>query len=82
VGTPACCGRAPGRTTPDDPPDAGVAGCVCDATHDFAYAVPLLAALEGATGEDGHAEALPFLGIARAELVDFGRRPEGIAAAR
>jgi hypothetical protein len=54
--------------------DAGALGDVYDATPDFAYAVSLLAALEGATGEDGHAEALPFLGMARAELVDFGQR--------
>jgi hypothetical protein len=55
-------------------PDAGATGDVKDSTPDFAHAVSLLAALEGATGEDGHAEALPFLGMARAELVDFGQR--------
>lgn len=48
-----------------------------DATPDFVYAVSLLAALESATGQDGHAAVLPFLGMARAELTDFGqRRPE------
>ena len=55
-------------------PYAGVAGDVHDATPDFVYAVSLLAALEGATGEDGQGEALPFLGMARAELVAFGQR--------
>lgn len=48
-----------------------------DATPDFVYAVSLLAALESATGQEGHATVLPFLGMARAELTDFGqRRPE------
>jgi hypothetical protein len=47
---------------------------VYDATPDFCYAVSLLAAIEGATGQAGHEEALPFLGMARAELVDFGQR--------
>jgi hypothetical protein len=47
---------------------------VYDATPDFVYAVSLLAALEGATGQDGHAMVLPFLGMARAELTDFGQR--------
>jgi hypothetical protein len=55
-------------------PYAGAAGDVHDATPDFVYAVSLLAALEGATGEGGHGEVLPFLGMARAELVDFGQR--------
>jgi len=55
-------------------PHAGVAGDVHDATSDFVYAVSLLAALEGATGEHGHGEALPFLGMARAQLVEFGQR--------
>jgi hypothetical protein len=45
-----------------------------DATPDFVYACSLLAALEGATGKDGHAMVLPFLGMARAELTDFGQR--------
>ena len=49
-------------------------GEVYDATPDFVYAVSLLAALEGATGHDGHAVVLPFLGMARAELTDFGQR--------
>ena len=49
-------------------------GDVYDATPDFVYAVSLLAALEGATGQDGHAVVLPFLGMARAELTDFGQR--------
>lgn len=49
-------------------------GDVYDATPDFVYAVSLLAALEGATGQDGHAMVLPFLGMARAELTDFGQR--------
>lgn len=47
---------------------------VYDATPDFVYAVSLLAALEDATGQDGHAIVLPFLGMARAELTDFGQR--------
>jgi hypothetical protein len=45
-----------------------------DATPDFCNAVSLLAAIEGASGRAGHEEALPFLGMARAELVDFGER--------
>jgi len=53
---------------------AGVAGDVHDAAPDFDCAVSLLAALEGSTGEEGHGEALPFLGMARAELVAFGQR--------
>lgn len=47
---------------------------VYDATPDFVYAVSLLAALEDATGQEGHAVVLPFLGMARAELTDFGQR--------
>jgi hypothetical protein len=47
---------------------------VYDATPDFVYAVSLLAALEDATGQEGHAVVLPFLGMARAELIDFGQR--------
>jgi hypothetical protein len=59
-------------------PTAVRAGDVYDATPDFVYAVSLLAALEGTTGQDGHATVLPFLGMARAELTDFGqRRPAG-----
>jgi hypothetical protein len=54
-------------------PRAG-AGEVYDATPDFVYAVSLLAALEGATDQDGHATVQPFLGMARAELTDFGQR--------
>lgn len=49
-------------------------GEVYDATPDFVYAVSLLASLEGATGHDGHAVVLPFLGMARAEVTDFGQR--------
>lgn len=45
-----------------------------DSSPDFVYAVSLLAALEDATGQDGHAMVLPFLGMARAELTDFGQR--------
>ena len=47
---------------------------VYDASPDFVYAVSLLAALEDATGQEGHAMVLPFLGMARAELTDFGQR--------
>jgi hypothetical protein len=47
---------------------------VYDVEPDFVYAVSLLAALEGATGQAGHHAALPFLGMARAELVDYGQR--------
>lgn len=49
-------------------------GDVYDETPEFVYVVSLLAALEGATGQDGHAMMLPFLGMARAELTDFGQR--------
>ncbi|MCX6398402.1 MAG: hypothetical protein NTX33_00530 [Propionibacteriales bacterium] len=45
-----------------------------DATPDFVYAVSLLASLEDSAGQVGHAWVLPLLGMARAELVDFGRR--------
>jgi len=55
-------------------PHTGAADDTYDATPDFVYALSLLAALEGASGERGHREALPFLGMARAELVDFGQR--------
>ncbi|WP_051204381.1 hypothetical protein [Nocardioides sp. CF8] len=54
-------------------PTTDLTGDVCDPTPDFVYAVSLLAALE-ATEQDGHARVLPFLGMARAELVDFGQR--------
>lgn len=47
---------------------------VYDAAPDFVYAVSLLAALECATGQKGHATLLPYLGMARAELTDFGQR--------
>ncbi|MDR7254928.1 hypothetical protein J2X46_003930 [Nocardioides sp. BE266] len=49
-------------------------GDVYDTTPDFIYAVSLIAALEGATGHNGHATVLPYLGMARAELTDFGQR--------
>ncbi len=49
-------------------------GDVYGGTPDFVYAVSLLAALEAATGQDQHAMVLPFLGMARAELTDFGQR--------
>lgn len=55
-------------------PTTDRAGDVYDATPDFVYAVSLLATLEDATGQDGHAIVLPFLGMARAELTDFGQR--------
>lgn len=45
---------------------------VLDVNPDFCLAVSLLAALESATEQDGHAGVLPFLGMARAELTDFG----------
>ncbi len=47
---------------------------VYDETPEFVYAVSLLAALEAATGLAGHTTVLPFLGMARAELTDFGQR--------
>ena len=50
------------------------AGDVYDQTPGFVYAVSLLAALEEATEQDEHAMVLPFLGMARAELTDFGQR--------
>jgi hypothetical protein len=53
---------------------AARAGDRYDATLDFDYAVSLLAALESATGQEGHAVVLPFLGMARAELTDLGQR--------
>ena len=55
-------------------PTTARSGDVYDATPDFVYAVSLLAALEGAIGQDGHSMVLPFLGMARAELTDFGQR--------
>lgn len=49
----------------------------CDSSPGFLQAMSLLAALERAKEQDGHARMLPFLGMARAELTDFGgRRPE------
>jgi hypothetical protein len=47
---------------------------VYNATPDFVYAVSLLAALEGATDQDGYAVVLPLLGMTRAELTDFSQR--------
>lgn len=49
-------------------------GDVYDGSPNFVDAVSLLAALEAATGQDGHATVLPFLGMTRAELTDFGQR--------
>ena len=49
-------------------------GAVYDVSPDFVYVVSLLAALEESTEEDGHAMVLPFLGMARAELIEFGQR--------
>lgn len=45
-----------------------------DSEHDLACAVSLVAAMEGATDLDGHSALLPYLGMARAELTDFGQR--------
>lgn len=56
------------------PTAAARAHDACDAHPDFVYAVSLLAALESATSQDGYAAVLPFLGMARAELTDFGQR--------
>lgn len=47
---------------------------VYDDTPEFVHAVSLIAALEGATGHPRHRAVLPFLGMARAELTDFGQR--------
>lgn len=55
-------------------PTTDYTGDAYDATPDFVHAVSLLAALEDATGQDEHAIVLPFLGMARAELTDFGQR--------
>lgn len=55
-------------------PTTARSGDVYDEAPDYVYAVSLLAALEGAIGQDGHAMVLPFLGMARAELTDFGQR--------
>jgi hypothetical protein len=43
-------------------------------TTDFVRAVSLFAALEGACMASGASEALPYLGMARAELTDYGQR--------
>ncbi|RHW28606.1 hypothetical protein D0Z08_01725 [Nocardioides immobilis] len=55
-------------------PPAGLTGDVYDESPDFVYTVSLLAALEGAAGQEDHRAALPHLGMARAELVDYGQR--------
>ncbi len=55
-------------------PTAVLDGGVYDASPDFVYAVSLLATLEAATGQEGHAMVLPFLGMMRAEMTDFGQR--------
>lgn len=55
-------------------PTTARSGDVHDAAPDFVYAVSLLAALEDATGQAEHSTVLPFLGMARAELTDFGQR--------
>lgn len=60
--------------TPGGPGHLYDSADVYDSAPDFVYAVSLIAALEGATGQDGHAMVLPFLGMARAELTDFGQR--------
>lgn len=50
-----------------------LAGDGYDASPDFVYAVSLLAALESMPATTGHAVG-PLLGMARAELTDFGQR--------
>ena len=55
-------------------PDGEHASDVHDDDPDFVHAVSLAAALERAAGQQGHVEVLPYLGMARAELVDFGQR--------
>lgn len=45
-----------------------------DNSPDFVTAVSMLAALEGASLPAGEAECLPYLGMARAELTDYGQR--------
>ena len=52
----------------------GSADHLYDSTPDLVYAVSLIAALEGAIDHHGHGLVLPFLGMARAELTDFGQR--------
>ncbi|GAA1142648.1 hypothetical protein [Ornithinicoccus hortensis] len=44
-----------------------------DESLELIHALSLLAALEEATDLEGHAAALPYLGMARAELTDFGQ---------
>lgn len=55
-------------------PSSTLAGDKQDGTPDFVYAVSLLAALEGYAGHGRHSALLPYLGMARSELVDFGQR--------
>lgn len=45
-----------------------------DESQAFVHAVSLIAAMEDASHLEGHAAALPHLGMARAELTDFGQR--------
>lgn len=45
-----------------------------DDSAEFVGAVSLLAALEADTAHPGHRAVLPYLGMARAELTDFGQR--------
>ena len=45
-----------------------------DPSPDFNVAVSLFAALEGGCLASGASESLPYLGMARAELTDFGQR--------
>lgn len=45
-----------------------------DDSAEFISAVSLLAALEAYTTHRGHRTVLPYLGMARAELTDFGQR--------
>lgn len=44
-----------------------------DPSPDFVYAISLLAELEQAAVPAGYAHVMPFLGMARAELTDFGQ---------
>jgi hypothetical protein len=48
-----------------------------DSTDDFTTAVSLLAALEGRCLSTGSSAMLPYLGMARAELTDYGQRLPG-----
>ena len=43
-------------------------------TADFVRAVSLFAALEGECVASGGSEVLPYLGMARSELTDYGQR--------